>query len=770
MSLSPPRRLTLRIGLVVLVAMVFALPVAPSVTAQNPVYGVDDRVFPEPMEATSFLQWPDFIAGIETLESEHAQYMDVRIIGESLEGRPIYFIELTNEESEKSREEKLQIGYSASIHANEAAGREGMVRVIEDLVSGTGELGDKRSALDDVIVNIWFPNPDSWASGDWFTVDPERIFEGPPGYYRENAAGLDLNRQFPNPGTKMERHTPMSEPESRSVVQELRYSGRHDNLVAGTDLHGMINSPNMMRAIIPNQDMDFHRMMHAIRFLNDLEDRVDNNAHFAEWKVLAEALCMVPVEEPDVPEPPEEGSGAHGHEHADEDPLADLSPEARAQLDLIDDGDGVWTMEEAQAAEGILCGNIVDGATGGVGHDKPFLWGARWDQIGYTDSGFTSDYLMLSPRSPTGGMGAVGTITEFAYSHMVPNNHYVPKLNDMHVAGVRETVATQIEYTLLLEQPRLTGTGPVLYVENPERVTSETDPNPYESENGKPFNLEDESTWFDFNQVQHDVANTDFWADLAAFSDDAVDNAVGEDVTLELLAGYDHLVITDETIGSVNASLVRDWVEGGGNLIVTDAALGFFDDAGLTSGAAFMETHYLGHSDLVEEEHPLLRDVVWNARQTGEAIPIGYEMNEYPQWHLDADKAGGLDLDLAGTTGGDPSLGTVKLGDGQVHFIGGALPQPTQQNDHRYGLAPYALTALSYYVFVNALGGDVDWQPRDEPFVPEYPADPLYGTQTHEEEPEPDTEESGGPGLAFAFVMFALLGAAGVALRRRGGV
>ncbi|MBW3582759.1 MAG: hypothetical protein KY455_06635 [Euryarchaeota archaeon] len=763
-----------RVPVLVLAILALALGgLATNATAQNPVYGLDDRVFPEPMMSTSFLQFPDFVAGIEALDAAYPQYMDVRIIGESLGGLPIYFVELTNEASDKSREEKLQIGYSASIHANEAAGREGMVRVIEDLVSGTGPLGALQPALDDVIINIWFPNPDSWASGDWFGVDAQKIAAlHAPTFSRGNMIGVDLNREFPNPGWILESHTPMSEPESRSVVKELRYSGRHDNLVAGTDLHGMINSPNMMRAIIPNQDMDFHRMMVTIRFLNDLEDRVNTNEHFAEWNALAESLCMVPE-----PSAEEEAHGDH-HTH---DAFSGLPEAIQEQIRAIDDGDGVWSLVEAEAAaKAAGCERSTGGPTGGVGHGQPFLWGARWDQIGYTDSGFTSDYLMLSPRSPTGGMGAVGTITEFAYSHMVPNNNYVAKLTDMHVAGVRETVRAQVEYTLLTEQPKLDAIGPTAYVVSGERVTSKDTPTRYEAEHGKDFSLDDEETYFDFNQVDYDVQNTDFWRDLAKYSTDPVEPLQAAALTAATLAPYDNLVITDAMVDLVDAAVVRAWVETGGNLILTDQALTWFDAAGLTTGAAFKDEHYLGHSDLIDgRDHPLLAGVDWNARQTGEGPPTGHaiseettngksRVHEYPQWHLKADKVSSLDLHVAGMTHGDPSLGTAKVGDGTVHFIGAALPEPKQHRDHRYGLAPYAVTALTYYVFVNALGGVVEWKETGAPFIPFYPDDPLYGARTDTAEVQPaDEGDVPAPGLVGVLATLALLGAALQRVRRR---
>lgn len=721
----------------ILLAALMTLSILPAAEAQTPelngcitnqvinTLGGDVRYFCEPMDSSFFIQFDQFLAGLDYLEATYPDFIELKQIGTSLGGLPIMFVEVTNELSETPRDHKIQLGYSASIHANEAAGREGMIRMLEDLAAGIGPYGSElQPLLDDEIVNVWFPNPDSWASGDFFNVEDvasrhscdrslDPLGVGPGigiclGFDRHNLAGVDLNREFPSPGLIHKDHTPMSEPESQAVVKELRFSGDHSNLVAGVDLHGMINSQNMIRSIIPNNDYDFRRMVLAVDMLRNTETRVEANPAFAEWNQL--------------------------------DSLEDLVEDTTG-LDL--------------------------GGTSDVALEKPMQWGARWDMIGYTDTGFTSDYLMLSPRSPTGGMGAIGTITEFAYSHVVPNNYFVPKLTDMHVAGVREIVRTQMEMVGRLTTPVLAGTGDVGYAWVEDWVSSDDDPAAYSA--GQAFDLNDESTWFDFDQVEYRVNNLNFWRDLNTHSTDDIVPVDAEAFDARQLEGLEHFVITNQALDALSdddLTAIESWVNDGGHLLLTDSALRFFERAGFGAKAEQINT-YLGYSDVQDWDHALMNDVTWGARVTGEGPAIGMNVgNFYPQWVLTTEPAG--DLDVVGTTQGSASLGRYHHGEGSIDFIGAALPRPVQVTgdnaDHRYGLADYSVSAFTYWLVMNSLGGELAWEEIDEPFVPYYDFDPIYGNPSGAEVADHGGEKD--TPLLGIMSTFALLGVA-IALRRR---
>ncbi len=757
--------------LVLLILACLATPVTaqPSLAeevpcATNAVVGAagEERFFCEPLQSTFFVQFDQFLAGLEHLEAAYPDYIHIRTIGESIEGRPIQFVEVTNENSAVPRDQKIQIGYSASIHANEPAGREGMTRVIEDLAGGKGPYGaELQPILDHVILNVWFPNPDSWARGDYFSNEGTAQLHPPVGFARSNAAGVDLNREFPSPGWIEPDHTPMSEPESRAVVNELRFSGNHSNLVTGTDLHGMPNSPNAIRSIIPNQDYDFRRMVLIVEQLRTTQERVESNTAFAEW----------------------EGAAT----------MTELAEEA---LGIVADA----------ADQEAVCVNTLVGrqcATPEGAHGRAYNWGARWDMIGYTDSGFTSDYLMFSPRSPTGGMGAVGTIVEFAYSHIVPDNRYVAKIIDMHVQGVREIVRTQLEMAGQLKTPVMAGTGPIAYIDDGIVVSSDSDPNAYEAANDREFDPRDPEARFEFNQVPYEVTNLNFWRDWARFSEDPIEPLDAATFTGDALEGYEHLVITNQALDALFPDQLNDilnWVQDGGHLVLTDSAIRFFDWTGITDGAATQQCVYIGHSNFRENGHPLLEGVDWTIRVTGESTGVGIKADgnarNYPQWGLNLARYEALQgAQIVGTTdgGGESSnyhedvgptcrtsqtgemvsAGRVPQGSGAIDFLGGALPLPTLAFDHRYGLTDYSVSAVTYWYFMNSFGGHVKWLDLETPFVPFYAYDPLYGQEGLLVEPvggAPDeTQEKDGKDtpMALPLVMLSLLGALFWATRKR---
>lgn len=692
----------------------------------------EERFFCEPMNSLFFVQFDQFVDGLHYLDATYPDYIELKVIGESVGGLPVYFVEVTNENSPVPREEKIQLGYSASIHANEPAGREGMTRMIEDLVAGIGPHGaELKPLLDHEIINVWFPNPDSWKSGDYFSADAIAGLHGGTGFARANLNGVDLNREFPSPGLIHKDHTPMSEPESQAVVQELRFSGDHSNLVAGVDLHGMLSSSNMIRSIIPNQDYDFRRMVLAVEMLRTTEDRVNADPAFLEWSTASS--------------------------------LGELIGETSVEVPLV----------------------------GSQGLDQPMTWGARYDMIGYTDTGFTSDYLMMSPRSPTGGMGAIGTITEFAYSHQVPDNKFVPKLVDMHVAGVRQIVRTQMEAVGRLDTPVLAGTGPVGYAWADDYVTSDNDPLYYES--NLAFDKENPETWFDFEQVPYKVNNLLFWRDLDRFSKDPIEPVLAETVTYRDLTDYDTFVITNQALDFMPESskiAVKQWVEDGGHLLLTDSAVRWLEDAGIGKGVVSENKVYLGQTDVQDWDHPLVADVDWSARVTAEGPAIGMQVGtNYPQWTVDAAWVQNKGGDVVGMTGNGASLGRIPFGDGTIDFLGAALPKPVQvhvgcgteaapsrdcNSDHRYGLADYSLSAFGYWIIMNSLGGEVAYEPIDEPFVPFYDFDPLNGGDPIAAAADPyealhgdnDHGDRDTPGTGL-LLSVAVLGAAVVALRRR---
>jgi hypothetical protein len=76
-----------------------------------------------------------------------------------------------------------------------------------------------------------------------------------------------------------------------------------------------------------------------------------------------------------------------------------------------------------------------------------------------------------------------------------------------------------------------------------------------------------------------------------------------------------------------------------------------------------------------------------------------------PAWWVSTKAWQAAGGDTAGTTGsGHTSLGSLRLGRGQVKIIGSLLPNPTGAFTHPFGVDSYDLTYWGYQLLENALG------------------------------------------------------------------
>jgi putative cell wall-binding protein len=274
--------------------------------------------------------------------------------------------------------------------------------------------------------------------------------------------------------------------------------------------------------------------------------------------------------------------------------------------------------------------------------------------------------------------------------------------------------------------------------------------------------------WPDPGQIPYDVANTDFFDDM---NDHVLDGFGFTPVTAENvrsgaanLSQYDSFILADEALPTAfseaqlaeYAAQLQAFVEGGGNLVLTDAALQLlrritidgerpFDGEREQEGedsdgnplppvpfVSDLET-YAGHvlfndgDGPTYAEYDLAKEVnqagtaegSGNRRQTSEPVPVGYSIEDgffpgtYPIWRVERDvweDAGGVTVGLAnaGRTpnvgdGNHVTYGELPLGDGQIRILGGLLPQPTTEYDHPFGLGAYGVTFSGYQVLWNLL-------------------------------------------------------------------
>ena len=187
---------------------------------------------------------------------------------------------------------------------------------------------------------------------------------------------------------------------------------------------------------------------------------------------------------------------------------------------------------------------------------------------------------------------------------------------------------------------------------------------------------------------------------------------------------------------------VRDWVNAGGNLVLTDGALRALPElTNIPPQAVAPTTVYAGqvtfakasgqntHKDPLAQkpvtvEQPGARFNTGNRRQMYEPTPLGFPIQPDTRTNADASFAVQWDVDKAAfeAAGGRVvgtsvnaqarnaapvydrvTLGEIKAGSGQIRILGGALPQPSTKYNHPFGIEPYALTYTGYILMRNLL-------------------------------------------------------------------
>jgi hypothetical protein len=188
---------------------------------------------------------------------------------------------------------------------------------------------------------------------------------------------------------------------------------------------------------------------------------------------------------------------------------------------------------------------------------------------------------------------------------------------------------------------------------------------------------------------------------------------------------------------------LREFVDGGGNLILTDGALRAMPGlTGMPVSAVGQSTVYAGQLSFEKAagestvKDPLLTAPLtvsqpgarFNAgmrRQMYEPTPVGFaiqsqdrngsDQSNARQWDIDRKAFEAIPDSRIVASSADPgtrdaapvydlvAMGEVKRGKGQIRFAGALLPQPTEEFDHELGLEPYAVTYTGYIVFRNLL-------------------------------------------------------------------
>ncbi len=718
--------------------------------------------------ARDYVGYFEFQAGLNYLASTYPDLITVHEVAMSAgltspagepERNPIYILEISNKNSPIPRDDKLNLLFMLSIHGNEKGGREGGFRVLEDLTrnigfatetvqNGAGFPGGLTKPtggqvetyfdyLDFMNIFLLFPNTDGWvcdeagygAGGTPF--GPTQAGGGCGGQFmRVNGNGQDLNRQTPTIGWQNAGRQVLSQPEAGGdadsglpgfanwLIQQRETSDSFEWDYA-IDIHGMINHQNFGAIMLPAGSMTPQEMFRSISLAELLKNRWNADAeaggHFEEWGRAFETV---------------ETAWRTG---------APAVNQICAQVDCP--GPGSQLDPDASPSEAASSSQFAEYYT-------------VIDAIGYTDSGFNGDFFAQST-----GLNAPGYDIELAYNHLNCGAAYqtgvCAQFNDYHVWMVRHIVKAFMDQAAFDVQISYETNGARSAYVVPEYVATNLDD---VDENGAaaptPGGWADQTTnddaWDYGSDTPFEARPAKYWEDIAPFvcencgSETAVPGVLqpinpsqmSADQLRTQLANFDNLVIPNTAInqfvdgawganevadGAVSEdkiNVLMDWVSQGGNLVLTDAALEFFDIAGLTEDGVEQQLAYMGgiRMDLT---HPMLEKVRGGVKQTYEPTPMGWGTSgAAPNWGIDPAQFLAIDgASIAGFVCGgsnlgqncdsnDIALGYVDLGTGRIQFMGAILPDPTEEFYHPYGLDDYATTYSGNQVVRNMMGWD----------------------------------------------------------------
>lgn len=654
------------------------------------------RIFPEPALARGYIQYlPDpatgfreYQHGIQYLAQQYPRWVSVFNLrrhfrdkkavsawgdearsyekGDTGDGLDIWVVKVTDHKVPDKK--KLPLFFSLSVHGNERGGLEGGLRAAEDLAlaaengdtikdgvdnyeSTTGKKPKFHSykvnkVLKKEVIYLVDFNADGWAVGDFWYQPVPRL------YTRGNSLGTDLNRQMPTVGRINQTRNPLQESEmsyGHKLMHKIADKAPGDRAAYGADIHGELNSNAYIDVMYPAGEFDSvdHRRLMAI----------------------AERTKSV--------------------------------LDAELYAGIIDQIENATGGNESSPARTIPT--------------KPAHWATVWDTLGYTDTGFIGDYLATD-------IAVTGMDYEIFLNHTVPDKVWNVYLQQNHIDGTRIIIKTAMAYALYQKREfntrnfTLNPGGRPGYVFNPKKVTDRDKNGPGTLPGAEGIGADGKRV----KQRHYSVTNMKWFKDTNRVMTRPFTKVLPADIArsprrlnrLETLVLADVALPPDAKGRKVERRdyyrNIAAWVRRGGNLVLTDRAVHALKNIGaIEAKDATQDIRvYQPYTDIADFEHAMVEGLRPNARQLVETPPLGYCIgNECsPMTVVDEaafTEAGGH---VVGTTGeGRVSVGELKLGKGIVRIVGGALPTPTEEHDHRYGLRNYALTYTGLFIMENSI-------------------------------------------------------------------
>lgn len=341
-------------------------------------------------------------------------------------------------------------------------------------------------------------------------------------------------------------------------------------------------------------------------------------------------------------------------------------------------------------------------ATDALGVQSPSNVATGYDVVGYDDGGFMGDWF-------TQERGAVEIDAENFLSHSVPANAWIGALEQAHVAGVQGIIESLIVEAHITDKVRPSlKLGRVAYAYDPRRVTS-ADGLGFKPEPGD-------------RPKKYDVSRMRYFYDLRQSVNTPVQPLATYDIATgrAKLSSYDTLVLADAAIPPDHLgrkvdpvryrNALQAFVKGGGQLVLTDAAVPYVKNFGVTGDNALRSAlTNAGHIDFGELTHPWEKGLSETSSQTYYEVPLGFSpTGSAPHHGVSTESwtaAKGVTVGTVSDSDGTfTALGSMPYGRGQVVIFGALLPTPTEEEDHVEGLKDYGVTITGGLVFHSILG------------------------------------------------------------------
>lgn len=335
--------------------------------------------------------------------------------------------------------------------------------------------------------------------------------------------------------------------------------------------------------------------------------------------------------------------------------------------------------------------DLINTITGGV---EPMVltasseFGSIASESTASGTGFLGDWI----SQPEGG-GAASMSTIELYNFLVsPGVNSLtarPEVMQYYRDTVRGILAGMIEQAALEHDTRMAG-GSVLWVDDFPRIA---DP------------VRDGVV----------VSAADFFTDLAPWYEGDLRATTAEDLEAALAAFPDSVTLHSTGLAGKSRVLaaLRAYVQGGGNVVLTDAALnllpGLVPEISPEHVSLRLDN---GGKVSYDRSHPLaagIREISWMNTETA-TMGLRVEGGDanVPAWRVDRsvwEAAGGT---TAGVSGDQTSVGELNLGAGTLRIIGVLLPNPDNSDPNiGFGLNGYGVLDTGYIVLANALNAEL---------------------------------------------------------------